>query len=487
MFHFRFALRVLFLACFARQCRGLAFWAAGGVLVAAHAAVPVVGAGVFHACALDSSAAVTCWGSNLYGQLGTTTPEQSFGSTAPGRVGLLPPATALAVGDYFACALIAGGAARCWGNNNYGQLGNGSNFDSHVPVAVQNISGATAIASGQQHSCVLVGGGVKCWGYNGDGQLGNGTTTDSTTPVDVLGIRDAVAISVADFHSCAVLAGGSVQCWGYNGYGEIGDDTNLDRLAPVTVQGISGATAVATGYYHTCAVVQAGAVRCWGFNGEGQLGDGTDVRSRVPVAVVNVTGAVQVTAAYRHTCARLSDGTVKCWGQSNDGLLGDAGVGGGPPLFRSTAVTVSRLQNATHIAAGDTHSCAVQTNGTVQCWGGNGYGQLGIGTYVGSNVPVPVLGEGGKGLLNLVGLLPGGAGHADAVFAWAEKAYSQVFAGSGAASASISGYRYRAYAGGHFLAVNETGEAHLLYLGPLSGNAVADLGLLTTYIALAGN
>ena len=488
-------IRLVIGTCFARF--SLARWSGGWLLTALlgvggiasaatpSTATPMVGVGVFHSCALNAAGAVFCWGSNLQGQLGG--PARS---PVPVRVSALPPATSLAVGSHHACAVVvADGAVRCWGSNDFGQLGIDGLFERYDPVEVVGIRGASAVASGWYHSCALVGGAIKCWGYNFSGQLGNGSTANSTAPVDVMGIDNAVGISVAGFHSCAVLATGSVQCWGDNRSGQLGDGTELARPVPARVVDIQDATAVAAGQSHTCAIVQGGAVQCWGLNENGQLGDGSDVRSSVPVPVVSQSGAVRLTAGYRHTCAALAGGKVQCWGYTDGGLLGNGGVGGGPPFFRSTAVWVSRLEDATVVSAGFYHSCAALSSGAVQCWGGNGYGQLGTGGYVGTTSPVTVLGEGATGALNLQVPLPDVAANADKVFAWAERTYPQYFLGSAGSAGSNFGYRFRAYPAGagelHYLAVNETGITHLFYLGPLSSNALKDLGLLVDFLPLA--
>jgi alpha-tubulin suppressor-like RCC1 family protein len=240
--------------------------------------VSAIAAGDFHACALKSGG-VLCWGSNADGELGTVTPAAS--SAAPVAVsGLSSGAVAVAAGQNYACALTTSGAA-CWGSNAYGQLGTnmpGYLPYSYSPVAVAGLSSGVSAISAQassHHTCVVTAaGGVKCWGWNSDGQLGNGTTTDSNVPVDVSGLSSGVkAVAVGAAHTCALTTSGGVQCWGYNSSGQLGNDSTTDSSVPVPVSGLSsGVSAIAGGTYHTCALTTDGHVQCWGFNSFGDLG-----------------------------------------------------------------------------------------------------------------------------------------------------------------------------------------------------------------------
>ncbi|MFV1991758.1 MAG: RCC1 domain-containing protein [Acidimicrobiales bacterium] len=160
-------------------------------------------------------------------------------------------------GSLHTCAITAGGGLQCWGANSYGQLGDGTTTDSSVPVVVSGLqNGVLDVAAGLWHSCAVVsGGGVKCWGNNSFGQLGDGTTTDSSVPLDVLDagapLTNVQQVSAGFRFTCALTAGGGVKCWGSNRYGQLGDSTRSDSPTPVDVAGLTtGVSAIDTGNWH---------------------------------------------------------------------------------------------------------------------------------------------------------------------------------------------------------------------------------------------
>jgi alpha-tubulin suppressor-like RCC1 family protein len=193
-------------------------------------------------------------------------------------VGLGRKATAIAAGEFHTCALLDDGTARCWGDNFFGQLGDGTTTISRTtPVTVSGLSNVTAIAAGWGHTCaVLNDGTARCWGDNFFGQLGDGTTTISrTTPVTVSGLSNVTAIAAGLYHTCALLTDKTVRCWGSNRYGQLGDGTRgVSRTTLEAVSGLSNVTAIAAGGSHTCAQLGNETARCWGFNEYGQLGNG---------------------------------------------------------------------------------------------------------------------------------------------------------------------------------------------------------------------
>ena len=386
-----------------------------------------IAAGSGHSCALHQDGTISCWGNNQYGQLGDETDDYNSSSLAPVGVAGITDATAIAAGYGHSCALRQDGTISCWGNNYWGQLGDRTEDNSLVPVRVVGIADATAINTGTGHSCALhQNGTISCWGNNEKGQLGNGTGGNSSAPVGVASITDATAINTGTGHSCALHQNGTISCWGNNEDSQLGDGTLEDSSVPVGVAGITDATAINTGDEHSCALHEDGTISCWGNNQDGQLGDGTGGDSLVlPVGVASITDATAITASgyYGHSCALRKDGTISCWGNNQDGQLGDGTLlrqwteattttttpvtttQAASPTRRPTLyyyntyvgnslvpVRVVGITDATAVAAGDEHSCALHEDGTISCWGNNSSGRLGDGTGGDSSVPVRVVG-----------------------------------------------------------------------------------------------
>lgn len=394
-----------------------------------------IDAGGEHTCAVTGGGQVVCWGDNSAGGLGdgstadSSTPVEVKGVGGSGTLwgvaavaaGVLP----LSLGEH-TCALTSDGRVDCWGENSYGQLGDGTETDRSTPVEVKaaegqgTLTGVEAIAAGGDQTCALTsGGGVDCWGDNEVGQLGDGSTLESATvgPVEAVGGPGALsgmkAIAAGGSQTCALTSGGGVDCWGADKGGQLGDGLTMSSSTPVVAEGmgglgaLSGVKAIATEREATCAVTSAGGVDCWGIGG---LGDGSYWgESSTPVAVDGVggfgalSGMVAVSAGRYYSCALTTGGGVDCWGDDEYGQLGYSGE----PGNRSTPVWVEgvggsgTLSGVTAIAAGAEHACALTSSGGVVCWGDNRVGQLGNGgAFEERSQPVEVKGVGGSGTLS---------------------------------------------------------------------------------------
>ena len=346
----------------------------------------------YHTCAVTSTGAAKCWGYNNVGQLGYNNYTQTQVVPGSSVIGLGSGVIQISAGVDSSCALLITGTVKCWGDDSYGQLGNGAGGASPRPVDVSNLSGVSAITSGFQHTCALLrSGGVKCWGRNGDGQLGNNTSTTGATtePVDVSGLSSGVtAIGAAHFHTCAVLRTGEAKCWGRNGNGQLGNGSKAQALIPVAVTGLSApAIATAGGEDFNCILLASGRVQCAGRAYEGQLGFGGTSTDRLsdwpnPVTVSGITTAVAISAGRRHACVLLSTGAVRCWG-----INGNYQLGINNTTQQNTPVEPSGLSSGVRqISASLEHTCAVLSAGVIpKCWGQRANGRLGNNTNSGSS------------------------------------------------------------------------------------------------------
>jgi alpha-tubulin suppressor-like RCC1 family protein len=391
-----------------RQIRGRLAAACLAAALGAALAIPVLTAGAGTASAASTatgpgaestaSKTVLAWGYNAFGQLGngTTTTE----STTPVNVALPSEVkvTQVRAGCEHTLALTSKGHVLAWGNNDDGELGDGTTADSFTPVSVLIPGGTTitAVRAGCNFSLALTSKGhVLAWGDNTDGQLGIGSTAGSATPVRVMlpGHTKVTAISIGQFFSLARTSKGHALAWGDNIIGQLGDGTTTSRDIPVRVQLPAGAKvkAVAGGAAFGVAVTSAGLF-AWGDNSDGQLGDDSTASSDTPVKAVlplSLPQAGHLRAAFAgcsHTLALFSGGAVLAWGFGQDGQLGD---GSGRSSNVPVRVMLPAGATVRAISAGCSTSYALTIKGHVLAWGDNTLGQLGDGsTSSHSDTPV---------------------------------------------------------------------------------------------------
>lgn len=348
-----------------------------------------VAAGRNHVMALKADGSVWSWGSNNWGMLGDPSFAGSRRAT-PGQVPGLTDVVAISGGGQHSLALKRDGTIWSWGQNTWGQLGDGTSTDRNAPVQVSQTTGLTnavAIAAGVTHSVALANdGSVWIWGLDGLTQFGG-------LPVHVNNLSGVAQIAAGAFSATLKTDGeaaGQVWTFGYNGFGNLGDGTKTDRTAAVPVVGLSNGVAIAAGDSHGLAVTSGGAVSTWGNNGFGQLGDGTTTEHLTPIVVPGLSQIVLVSAGSAHSFFLQSDGKAFAAGYNYQGGLGVGEVG---EHYNPTAVvSPEKLTAIASLGANAAvHSSAVAPSGHVLVWGNGTDGELGNGVFdTASGVPLVV-------------------------------------------------------------------------------------------------
>jgi len=365
-------------------------------------------------------------------------PDAGGGDAGPN----LPPAKKakkVAVANGFTVALTTDGEVRVFGWDDYAGLGVDPG-NALVPTTIPALAtGVVDIATNYQTSCAAMSNGsVKCWGDNRFGAVGDGTETDRATPVDVSGLTGVKSISAGADFMCAAMTAGGAKCWGRNEYRQLGamtpDPSNsnsfLPSLVPIDVAGLAGTVkSVHGGFEHACAIMMTGTLKCWGKNVWGQLGNGLGDGLSLPrnfgdaiPDVMSLAGVVDVAPSVQHTVAVLSTGAVKAWGKQENGNLGNGEdstfapdvtspadvtglTTGGTAVAGTCAIVggnvwcwvdnlgdgstgdearslvprmVPGITDAVQISTG-LHTCVVLASGRMKCWGDNTNGGLGIG------------------------------------------------------------------------------------------------------------
>src|SRR5256885_1742292 len=265
----------------------------------------------------------------------------------------------------------AGGEGWCGAWTGRGRLGRaGARWYQPVRAGVPGT--VSDIAAGATHTCAVAGGEVLCWGDNTYGQLGNGTTTNNATPQKVAGLSGVALLAAGGGHTCAATAT-KMFCWGRDDFGQVGNGGTLgeQHLEPTEVIGVSAPLKIAAGDAHTCAATSS-QVLCWGQNAAGQLGTGAaGPASSTPGTVSQPLSASFLGLGANYSCA-VASGDLFCWGENSSMQLGVSASGNQPS-------PQDVMSNVAEVVAGFAHTCALRTSHALRCWGSNDSGQRGSG------------------------------------------------------------------------------------------------------------
>jgi alpha-tubulin suppressor-like RCC1 family protein len=344
-----------------------------------------------HTCALTTTSKAYCWGYNADGQLGDN--DTSIANPTPVAVvgGLQFAALFVSKVEGVTCGVTAPGVAYCWGDNDDGQLGDGTRTQRLTPTPVAGGLTFKSFAVGTVHTCGLtMDGTAYCWGFSGLGAFGDGSTGLRQQPtVAAPGMTFDSIVAGNDF-TCGLTPLGAAYCWGRGTSGELGNGGVTSSATPVPVSGGIAFSGLTAGGSFVCGLDTGGKAYCWGADFFGSLGDGSSAtedgvtRRAAPVEVAGGLRFKSLSAGYQTACGVAASGAAYCWGY-NFGAIGDGTLDN-----RSRPVLVAGGLTFESISSGTAQSCGVTTDRVLYCWGNNSNGEVGDGTIAPHASPVPV-------------------------------------------------------------------------------------------------
>ena len=358
-----------------------------------------------HTIAIRTDGTLWAWGDNSFGQLGDGTIGW-FNSSTPTQIGNATNWAYVSTGENHTAAIRGDGSLWAWGNNQWGQLGDGTTTDRNSPVQIGEATNWVSVSAGFNHTVAIRGSGeLWVWGGGIYGQLGDGTLTNRTAPVQIeRDVTDWVSVSAGNRYTIAVRANRTLWAWGSNlggraGHGVISEDVLRPiqvREAAVTVPppAVSRFAAASAGNGYTLVVGENGTLWAWGNSNNGRTGLGmSEGAPSAPLQVGTATNWSYVSAGNRHTAAIRRDGSLWAWGYNGDGRLGDGtetATWMGAYNDRGSPVRIGTATNWRSVSAGGSHTMAIRTDGTLWAWGGNNRGKLGDGTETNRNIPTRI-------------------------------------------------------------------------------------------------
>jgi alpha-tubulin suppressor-like RCC1 family protein len=342
-------------------------------------------------CGITTSNKLKCWGDNNYGQIGDgTTTDKSSPVPIDTNTDYIRVSLGSAKYGTTGCGITTTGILKCWGASFTGALGvvlDRTSTSESLPKVVDANESYMRVDVGEHHTCGITQNNVlKCWGTNTYGQLGILPSIIIPTAVNN---NLYSKIATGRKHTCAITTSGVMQCMGDNYYGQLGNQNSSDDLkTPVAADSSETYSKVAVTDYSTCGITNLGVLKCWGRNNYGQITGGT-ISSLLPVVVSAGTTFTEVTAGDLHACAITTSGALFCWGDNNYYQLGDSNT-----ALKSTPFRVDGTELYSKVSSEYKHTCGITTGGVLKCWGYNSNGQIGNNNVdVSQNYPVAIDGN----------------------------------------------------------------------------------------------